>query len=429
MNNKENIFQNKHNSDWKYLPMNILGETFGGLSGKTKDNFNNGNKKYISYKRIFQNALMTSNDFERVSISKDEKQNTVIYGDCLFTTSSETPDEVAMSSVFLIDSSEEFYLNSFSFGYRFNDLTDINPKFYGYYFRGPQFRKETYKFAQGSTRYNISKNKLTEVSIPIPPLNEQQKIAEILSTIDEQIDQTSQLIEKTKELKKGLMQQLLTKGIGHTDFKQSELGGIPLNWNVEELDRMGVWYGGGTPSKRNPKNWSNKKEIFWITSKDMHTNKIQESELSITKLGLLEKNLKLLPINTLIFVMRSGILRNYVPVAITNVPVTINQDQKALVCNKGICAQFILYTIQNYNQFIKNTYVKTGTTVESIDFSGFKQYKIALPPLEEQKKIAAILLSVDEDIEGYEQEKAKYEELKKGLMQQLLTGNKRVKVD
>ena len=96
-------------------------------------------------------------------------------------------------------------------------------------------RKLMFPLAQGMTRYNLSKKYFLKLQIPFPPLPEQQKIAEILSTVDEQISTTQAIIDNSKELKKGLMQKLFSEGIGHTEFKDTKIGRIPKGWEVTYL--------------------------------------------------------------------------------------------------------------------------------------------------------------------------------------------------
>ncbi|MPM96863.1 hypothetical protein SDC9_144028 [bioreactor metagenome] len=118
-----------------------------------------------------------------VEISENESQNEVLFGDVLFTTSSETPDEVGLSSV-LLDEIPNLYLNSFCFGYRFNNISNINPRFYKYYFRSTKFRKAIVKLAQGSTRFNLSKTRFLKLKVFIPLKEEQNKVVKILESLD-----------------------------------------------------------------------------------------------------------------------------------------------------------------------------------------------------------------------------------------------------
>lgn len=163
------------------LTLGDIGQLYGGLSGKSKGDFSEyGNAKYVSYSGIFNNLAVNSDCLESVTIGVNEKQRRVIYGDVLFTGSSETPDEVAYSSVVDSNLGDDIYLNSFSVGYRFNNLNDIDPGFMKYVFRSRTLRRQLRKTAMGVTRFNVSKNRLKKVKICIPSLPEQRRIKNIL---------------------------------------------------------------------------------------------------------------------------------------------------------------------------------------------------------------------------------------------------------
>ena len=167
-----------HGVEWKTL--DELGVFYGGLSGKTKDDFKEGNAKFITYLNIANNPALRLDIEETVKIGPNEKQNIVQYGDALFTGSSETPDECAMSSVVTEHPVEKLYLNSFCFGFRFNTLEGICPAFYKHYFRCDHFRKAVRRTANGTTRFNVSKKEFGKLPIPLPPFEIQERIVAIL---------------------------------------------------------------------------------------------------------------------------------------------------------------------------------------------------------------------------------------------------------
>jgi len=194
--------------EWKEVRLGSIGSAYNGLTGKNKEDFGSG-KPYIPYKNVFNGSRINIDQLEYVQILETENQNKVKYGDIIFTASSETPEEVGMSSV-LLDHVDELYLNSFCFGYRLNDFNTLIPEFAQYLFRGNVFRKELLKLAQGSTRFNLSKNEVLKIKIKIPGLEEQKKIAFVLTIFDREIDLLEQELEALKQQKKGLMQLLLT---------------------------------------------------------------------------------------------------------------------------------------------------------------------------------------------------------------------------
>ena len=167
----------------RWMKMSDIGTFYSGLSGKTKEDFQNGNAKFISYVNIFNNPSLFTDVEDRVKILEGEKQNTIQYGDLLFTGSSETPDECGMCSVLTHHTGEKLYLNSFCFGFRFNDLSGINPEFMKFLFRSSFIRKLICKTANGVTRFNISKKEFAKIVIPIPSLVEQNHIASVLDKL------------------------------------------------------------------------------------------------------------------------------------------------------------------------------------------------------------------------------------------------------
>lgn len=277
----------------------------------------------------------------------------------------------------------------------------------------------------GTKMPRTSWNELKEINIFVPQLKEQQKIADILSTVDTQIEQTEQMIEQTKELKHGLMQQLLTKGIGHTEFKESIFGSIPITWKITNFDALTIDHKQGYYTKesyvesgvkivritdlQNPRiNYKNM-PMLDISDKDFDAYKVTEGDFLFARSGAIG---------------RYGIVENLV--------------DKAIFASYLIRFKFDLTKVKNrfLGYFYESSFseqqlkmITQGSSNININANNIKALKIVLPPLKEQEKIVEILSSVDDQIDIYEQERAKYEELKKGLMQQLLTGKIRVKVD
>ena len=168
-----------YSDTWEQRKFGEVGETYTGLSGKSKDDFGHGSGKFITYMNIFSNPVASPNMTESIEI--DDSQNKVRFGDVLFTTSSETPDEVGMSSVWL-ENAENTYLNSFCFGYR--PTAEFNPYYLAYMLRSSSMRKKITFLAQGISRYNISKNKMMDIEMPIPSIDEQKQIGEYFANLD-----------------------------------------------------------------------------------------------------------------------------------------------------------------------------------------------------------------------------------------------------
>ena len=193
--------------DWEEYVLNDLGDTLNGLTGKTKDDFDKGSSKYIQYKQVFGDSKIDPNGFGLVDVGETEKQTEIKYGDILFTTSSETPNEIGMSSVFMSEI-QNVYLNSFCFGFRPKSLENLIPNFSRFLFRSEKVRSSIVKLAQGSTRFNMSKTNFLKIRVRIPSVEEQVKISEFLSSIDIQIELLESQIHKSKTWKKGLLQKM-----------------------------------------------------------------------------------------------------------------------------------------------------------------------------------------------------------------------------
>ena len=169
----------------KGVPFKTLGEIgffYGGLTGKAKSDFQDGNSKFITYMNVFSNIAINTEITDTVKVKSGEKQNCVKVGDILFTGSSETPDECGMSSVLTKQPPEKLYLNSFCFGFRLNHQNLLLPDFSKYLFRSNLLRKQIEKTASGVTRFNVSKQKMLKVRVPIPPLPIQEEIVRILDS-------------------------------------------------------------------------------------------------------------------------------------------------------------------------------------------------------------------------------------------------------
>ena len=192
--------------EWEKCTLGSIGETFNGLTGKSAVDFGSGSP-YITYKSIFDSSKIDISKVEYVKITETERvkqtQNEVEYGDIFFTTSSETPEEVGMASV-LLSEIRDCYLNSFCFGYRLFDKCIHQPDFFRFYLRSSNLRKKIAILAQGSTRFNISKNEVMKMPIFLPSLAEQRKISKLLSLIEDRIETQKKIIEKYESLIRGL---------------------------------------------------------------------------------------------------------------------------------------------------------------------------------------------------------------------------------
>ena len=190
----------------KKCKLSDLGYSYSGISGKTKEDFNCGNAKYIPFINVLKNNIDIAN-LPNINIGFNEKQNKVKYNDLFFTISSETKEEVGMCAI-LKNNIDNVYLNSFCFGFRLKDKILINNEFLCYLLLSQKYRKIISNLGQGFTRVNISKNQLLDIDVEIPSINTQNRISNTISSLENHINLEFEKLSKLNELKKGLMQNM-----------------------------------------------------------------------------------------------------------------------------------------------------------------------------------------------------------------------------
>ena len=188
---------------WEQRKLGNLGETYTGLSGKSKEDFGHGTAKFITYMNVYSNPVSDPEGTDLIEV--DNRQNTVRKGDVLFTTSSETPEEVGMSSV-VFESIENTYLNSFCFGYR--PKIEFNNFYLAFLLRSGGFRKNIIFLAQGISRYNISKNAVMNIPIPIPAKEEQEAIGDFFKHLDALLTLHQRKLEMLKNVKQAFLEKM-----------------------------------------------------------------------------------------------------------------------------------------------------------------------------------------------------------------------------
>ncbi|ABS60371.1 restriction modification system DNA specificity domain [Fervidobacterium nodosum Rt17-B1] len=293
-------------------------------------------------------------------------------------------------------------------------------------------------YEKGTGSKRVHEKDFLSFEIFLPPIFEQQKIAEILKTVDRAIEKTGKIIEKYKRIKQGLMQDLLTKGVvsegeGESEkwrlrnekidkFKDSPLGRIPEEWEVVRLGETGRIVSGATPDTSKPQFWNG--DIVWVTPDDLSKQKkyIYTSQRKISKDGLNSCAAKIIPRDSIVLSSRAPI--GYLSIVKTNY--ATNQGCKSIILNKNYYDEdFFYYCLHRYiNKMIS---LGSGTTFNEISKSQLAKLEVKVPCLlSEQHRIASILSQIDEVIEKEQAYKEKLERVKKGLMEDLLTGKVRV---
>ncbi len=297
------------------------------------------------------------------------------------------------------------------------------------------FLYQTFKFvkhrfqllAQGSTFEAVSGGEMRDFKLILPPLPEQKKIAAILTSVDTVIEKTQAQIDKLKDLKTGMMQELLTKGIGHTEFKDSPVGRIPVEWEVATLGESFSLLSGSTPSRKDMTYFSSDQNaIPWVKTLDLNDEMIKSTDEKITERAIKNSSCKKLPIGTALIAMyggwnqigRSGVL---------SIEATTNQAICALKFKGNVLGTFANYWLIS-NRMRWKTIAASSRKDPNITKQDVSDFLIAIPSLKEQESIIDRLDSATHIINLKCNKLISLKKIKKALMQDLLTGKVRVKL-
>lgn len=391
--------------EWEVIKLDKIFDFYGGQPIPRRQ-LNDDGVAYLHYgdihtlNRSYIDIRHDTNWLPKLNTEQKINEDSLLYeGDIVFVDASEDYEGIGKSVVIYNQGKIPFVAGLHTIIAK-EKSKKLNDNFKRYCFSTRAVRQQFRMLATGATVYGISKTNIKSIIIAVPPLPEQKKIAEILSTVDELIEQTDALIEKTKELKNGLMQQLLTRGIGHTRFKKTELGEIPEEWEVCKFGEvLELEYGFSLPEK-------DRKEgpfpVYGSNGIVGYHDKyfVRAPGIILGRKGSIDK------------VRYSEI--NFCPI-----------DTTYYVNNKKHCEWkwlFYLISIQDIRS------LNAATGVPSLNRKDFYTLKAAIPPIEEQRQIATIINEVDVQIDKYNNKKNILLVLKQGLMQKLLTGQIRVKV-
>lgn len=291
-----------------------------------------------------------------------------------------------------------------------------------YLLQTPAARNFMRDHSSGSTVLHLKTKDVPNFSIAIPPLPEQKKIAEILAAVDEEIQKTEEIIIATEKLKRGLMKQLFTCGIGHGKLKNTELGEVPAEWRVVRLEEVAkVERGKFSHRPRNAPEFYGGDIPFIQTGEVVSSNgRIKKYTQSLNERGLAVS--RLFPKGTIVLTIAAnigdtGILEFDSAFPDSLVGITVGSEMDNV---------FLEYYLRTRKGYLNS--IATQSAQKNINLQKLNPMLVIKPPPSEQRKIAEILCSVDEKISNNQQLKAKLALLKKGLMQDMLSGRKRVKI-
>ncbi|MDU6209456.1 MAG: restriction endonuclease subunit S [Clostridium perfringens] len=379
-----------------------------------------------------QNGLINQEKFFNKSVASKNTSNYFLLKKGDFAYNKSYSSGYPMGAIKRLNSYNKGIVSPLYICFRIKD-ENINSDFYEQFFEYDLFDKAISGIAQEGARnhglLNVAVNEFFDLPIIVPTKEEQKKIAEILSTVDKQIENTEKLIQKNQELKKGLMQQLLTKGIGHTEFNKTEFGDIPKEWSVISSNKVFnvitdyVANGSFADLAKNVEYKEYEEYAILVRLTDYKNNykgpfiyvdknaydflgksKLEENDIIISNVGAYAG-----------YVFRSPSIKK---------PITLGPN--AILVRSNENRDFLYYWLSSDIGQKKIREIISTTAQPKFNKTDFKKIKLPIPSLDEQEKIALILSSIDKKIEQDKYKKEKLEEVKKGLMQNLLTGKLRV---
>lgn len=275
---------------------------------------------------------------------------------------------------------------------------NFNQKFTAYYLKSV----DKTEVISGTAQPQITIQNLNKLSFKFPPLAEQQRIVAKLDKLFAHLEETKTRLNKIPQLLKNFRQSVLTQAV---------TGKLTEDWRKEnnisfgsliELGKVGTWKGGGTPSKSQKEYWENGK-VLWVTPKDMKSLIISDSIDKITEESINNSSANYIEKNSILFVTRSGILRRTFPISLLAKEGTVNQDIKALTPGPEFKPLYLLYCLRALEENMRSRCMKSGTTVESVDFTKLKNYQIPKTDLKEQEKVIELVDSLTSKLDDIEE--------------------------
>jgi len=296
-------------------------------------------------------------------------------------------------------------------------------------FKLPELIQTFHRCSQGlvDDTLNLKFENFAPIKVHIPPLPEQQKIATILSSVDDVIEKTRSQIDKLKDLKTGMMQELLTKGIGHTEFKDSPVGRVPKNWILKKFSEVTLKIQDGTHFSPQSKTGS----FLYITSKNIQNGKLELDNISFISKEEHDEIYRRCDVSYGdILLTKDGANTGNCAINTLKEPFSLLSSVAFLRCNQDLCFNEYIYQYISspiFQKKIKDS--MTGNAITRLTLSLIKSFLIPLPEISEQREIVKVLSSIDSRVNSVKANLDKLLMLKEALMQDLLTGKVRVKLD
>ena len=350
-----------------------------GLNPRQNFKLGQGNNYYITIKNIKNNSLVIDDNTDVVNdeaIKLIHKRSQIKKGDILFASIGR------MGDMYIIEEEPMAWdINESVFAFTL-DTSIVRQKYFYYIFRVKSTLDYLESNSSGSTFKSIKMNQLKKMKFEIPALDKQDQIVSVLDKICNVIEMRKQELGSLDDLIKARFVEMFGDAIYNDK-----------GWETDEVEKLcKEIYGGGTPSKLHPEYYEDG-DIPWISSKDMKTDVLTDSQIKINQMGVDNSTARMVPINSVIMVIRSGILKHTLPVAINAVPITVNQDLKVFIPNERVLTRFLAVQFKMHEKNILSG-VRT-VTADNIEFNSLKQRKLIVPPIELQQEYVSFLEQTD----------------------------------
>jgi type I restriction enzyme S subunit len=297
---------------------------------------------------------------------------------------------------------------------------DVNPHFYVYFLQAAFTRLGIFEGAGNRTTIpNLSRNRLAELEIPHPPLNEQIAIAEVLKCVRAGSKTQDQIIESAQQLKDVAMRNLFTRGLRGEAQRDTDAGLIPISWDIQPLTSVCLMQSGGTPPKSDPSLWHGTHP--WVSGKDLKVNRLVDSIDHISEEAA-QTYSKIAPSGSVLVLVRGMGLINGFALSLIDRPMAFNQDLKALIPSGTVNGPFLMHALTYAGKRMLQNVSDAAHGTKRLGQSDLDSFMIPVPPPDEQREISSILDAIDQKIELHKRKRVALRELFQTLLHTLMTG-------
>lgn len=287
----------------------------------------------------------------------------------------------------------------------------------------PPVRSRLLALNRGTTVPRVLKTDITGLTIPLPPLAEQRRIAGILGALDDKIELNRKMNETLEQMAQAIFKSWFIDFDGHTEFEDSELGRIPKGWRVVGLGDTGKWVSGGTPSKDEASYWNG--DIPWFSAKSMGQLWLSDSEQRLTKSGA-ERGSRLVPRRTVLFIVRGMSLANEWRIGLTTREAALNQDLKGIVDDGRALPELLLAWLLHMREEIRGKADEAGHGTKRLPTEILHSFSLVMPERQRQEELAKPITSLLAKIEVNLSESQTLAALRDTLLPKLISGELRI---